>query len=1049
MAAIQFANEGRMTSLERFPVVGVGASAGGVEALEGFFRGLADDPGMAFVVVTHLSASHPSQLPQILSRFTGMPVHVSVDGATLRPNEVYVAPEGVVLGMANGRLRVRPAGQRREPKPIDVFFSELARDAHELAIGIVLSGGDGDGTLGLKAIQEGAGLTLAQQGGRFGPAHPSMPDTAISSGFADFALSVEEMGGRLADYARHARLLNNIAEAAAQEGHADAERQALAEIFGLLRTQVGHDFSGYKKKTFVRRVHRRMQVMGLSDIPAYVETLRRDPQETASLFRDLLISVTNFFRDADAFDSLAELVIPQLFEGRTAEDTVRVWVPGCATGEEVYSLAILMREHMAGLTAVPRVQLFATDIDDRALSVARAARYPRAMLNGVSAERRERFFVADGESYIVSKEVRELCIFSPHSVIRDPPFSRIDLVSCRNLLIYFGQAIQAQVIPTFHYALKPDGFLFLGTAENLSQFDELFVALEKRLRIFRRRPGSTPSVRLPLSLALALPRGLVGAEPSSRRDATAVSVRQAADAQVLDRYAPAHVVVTSEGDVVHFSGRTGKYLETPAGTPTRHLLALARRELRLDLRTVFREAVESGRSTQREGIAVPMDEGRVQLVTVVVEPVAERTARDALFLVIFVDQGPMLSAEEAQGLSEGSESRDAQSRQADRELRETRDRLQSLIEEYETALEELKSSNEELVSVNEEMQSTNEELEASKEELQSVNEELHTVNLELHGKLESLDRANNDLLNLFRATDVATVFLDAELAIRSFTPAVAAVLNIRGTDIGRPITDLSVKVGLPSFGEVLRRVREDGVSVELRANAKEGRSQYLVRVGPYLDNSRRSRGLVVTFLDVSTLMESEGRQAMLIAELEHRTRNLLGVVQAIATRTLRGAPGLEDFGLRLSALGRAQSLLGGTLAGEVDLAEMSLSELSSLGVPMERVSLTGPKVALSFDMAQTFSLALHELSTNAIKYGCFRDAEGHLTVEWEVLPRSEGRQCLSLAWRERGGPAVVKPERSGFGTQLITKALPHTLGATARLDFDADGVRCTIEVPFT
>ena len=1046
MAAIQLASEGSMATLERFPVVGLGASAGGVEALEGFFRGLPDNPGMAFVVVTHLSPSHPSQLPRILARFTDMPVHVATEGAVLEPNHIYVAPEAVVLGMADYRLRVKPLGARREPKPIDVFFSELAKDVQELAVGIILSGGDGDGTLGLKAIQECAGLTLAQIDGRFGPTHPDMPDSAIASGFADFALAVEDMGARLADFARNAFVLDNIAEEAAHNGKADAEREVLAEIHGLLRAQVGHDFSGYKQQTFLRRVHRRMQVVGLTDLRAYVDTLRRDPQETGNLFRDLLISVTSFFRDGDAFESLTELVIPQLFEGRTAEDTIRVWVPGCATGEEVYSLAILLREHMAGLAVVPRVQLFATDIDERALGIARSARYPRAMLDSVSPERRERYFVADGESYIVSKDVRELCIFSPHSVIRDPPFSRIDLVSCRNLLIYFGHDIQAQVIPTFHYALKPDGYLFLGTAENLSQFDELFVALEKRHRIFRRRPGATPSLRLPLSLAL--PRGFAVQDVTQRRDHSAGSLRQAAEGQVLDRYAPAHVVTTSEGDVVYFSGRTGKYLETPAGSPTRHLLAMARRELRLDLRTVFREAVESGRSTLRDAIAVPMEEGRVQLVTIVVEPVAERTGRDPLFLVIFIDQGPILTADEAQDRTGNSESREAQSRQADRELRETRDRLQSLIEEYETALEELKSSNEELVSVNEEMQSTNEELEASKEELQSVNEELHTVNMELHGKLDSLDRANSDLLNLFQATDVATIFLDAELAIRSFTPAVAAVLNIRGSDIGRPITDLSVKIGLPNFGDIIRRVREDGISVELRATAESARNHYLVRVCPYLDNSRRSRGLVVTFLDVSSLMESESRQAMLIAELEHRTRNLLGVVQAIASRTLRGAPGLEDFSQRLSALGRAQSLLGGTLAGEVDLAEMSLTELSSLGVPMERVDLSGPKVALSFDMAQTFSLALHELTTNAIKYGCFKGSDGHLTVEWQLVPGDNGHQRLSLHWRESGGPPVATPERIGFGTQLITKALPHTLGATSQIEFAPTGVQCTIEVPF-
>lgn len=1042
----QFGAHRDMVSEGKFHVVGIGASAGGVEALEGFFRGVPNDTDMAFVVVTHLNPSRKTQLPEIIARFTPLPVVQAEEGMTVEPRNVYVMPEDSVLGIREGKLTLQDLHGHREPKPVDIFLSELADDAQALAVGVILSGGDADGTLGLKAIQEKGGMTLAQVADGFGPQYADMPESAIQLGFVDFALPVESMGPKIAEFAANIGMLDQALASARTQRSSAQDADSVAEIYMLLRSQVGHDFSGYKTRTFLRRVHRRMQVLGLRDLGAYVDALRKDPQEPGLLFRDLLINVTNFFRDHDAFKSLEDNVIPQLLANRGPEETVRIWVPGCATGEEVYSLAILMLEHMATLPVAPRVQLFATDIDDRALAVARAARYPRPLLSAVSQERQQRFFVPDGESMVVAKQVRELCIFSPHSVIRDPPFSRIDMVSCRNLLIYFGADVQAQVIPTFHYALRPEGFLFLGTAENLSQFDELFVAVDKRNRIFRRRNGSTPSVRLPMSLIL--PRQQAATDSSTRRLPAAGSMRHSAESQVLDRYAPPHVVVSSDGDVVYFSGRTGKYLEVPAGAPTRQLLTLARRELRLDLRTIFREAVESGRSAHRSGLAMEVDDGRVQLVNMVIEPLNERMGSEALFLVLFVDQGPALTREEAseRAIGQGGDRTDHAS-QTERELHETRDRLQSLIEEYETALEELKSSNEELVSVNEEMQSTNEELEASKEELQSVNEELHTVNAELHGKLEALDRANNDLVNLFRATEVATVFLDERLAIRSFTPAVESIFNIRNSDLGRPITDLSVRVALPGFDADLQRVLKEEVMIERRASCADRGCSYLVRVGPYVDAAERSNGVVVTFLDVTSLMRSEERQQMLIAELQHRTRNLLGVVQAIALRTLGKGEDVADFGQRLAALGRAQSLLGGTLAGEVDLGEMVRTELASLGVPMERVSLNGNAIALSFDMAQTFSLALHELSTNATKYGAFKVDGGQLRVEWE-LKENEGQQWLALTWKEAGVPIDHAPSRTGFGTQLIVHAMSHTLNAETRLEYASDGVFCSIEVPY-
>ncbi|HEY1750209.1 MAG TPA: CheR family methyltransferase, partial [Caulobacteraceae bacterium] len=716
------------TSDSQFPIVGVGASAGGVEALEGFFGGLSADSGCAFVVVTHLSPERRSLLPEILARYTKMPV-ASAEDAELEPNTVKVLPADTILDIQGGRLRLRKlAAGRRERKPIDVFFSALAKDQGEYAAGVILSGSDGDGTLGVKAIKERGGLTLAQVANGDGPSHSSMPDSAIATGLIDFAVPADEMGAHLADFARSFDQ-DAFASAERTRGGKRAVQGARQEICAILRNQLGHDFAGYKEKTFLRRVQRRMQVARLETLKAYVELLRRDPKEVAALFRDLLINVTNFFRDADAFKVLEEQVIAKLFDGRGADETVRVWVPGCATGEEVYSIAILLREHMETLTAVPRVQVFATDIDEPALGVARAGRYPEALLDGVSDERRKRFFHHEEGSYLLNKDVRDLCVFSPHSVIRDPPFSRLDLISCRNLLIYFGIDMQNQVIPTFHYALRPGGYLFLGTSENVSQFAELFAPVDKKQRLFRAREHNGVAPRVPLLVSTIRPHAYASAR-TGLRDLTGTALRQAVESHVLERIAPAHVVVNREGDVVYYSARTGKYLEATVGAPNRQLLTMARKGLRLDLRGLLREAMESGRRIVREDVVVDTDDDRVQRVTLSVEPLGEPNGQDQLFLVVFSDAGPSLGRGEA---ASPATSPDEATVQLERELRETRERLQSLIEEYETALEELKSSNEELVSVNEELQSTNEELEASKEELQSLNEELHTVNAELNG----------------------------------------------------------------------------------------------------------------------------------------------------------------------------------------------------------------------------------------------------------------------------------------------------------------------------
>ena len=1038
-----------MAEPAQFPIVAVGASAGGVEALEGFFRGMPDEPGIGIVVVTHLNPERESILHEIIARYTRLQVQVAVDGAHVEKNCVHVLPADTILGIESGCLRtIKPDSHHRERKPIDVFFSALALDLGEYAAAAVLSGSDGDGTLGVKAVKERGGLTLAQTRNGRGPGHPSMPDSAISTGYVDFAIPVEEMGAKLVEFARGLSLLDGLAEGGAPRSEESAMAAERLEIYAILRNQVGHDFSGYKPKTFLRRVQRRMQVTHLATLPAYVVRLRQDSAEAHALFRDLLINVTNFFRDNDAFETLASQVIPRLFEGRGANDTVRIWIPGCATGEEVYSIAILLREHMDGLTGVPRVQIFATDIDEHALAVARSGRYPSVLLDSVSPERRRRFFIGDGGSYVLTKEVRDLCVFSPHSVIRDPPFSRMDMVSCRNLLIYFGQDIQAQVIPTFHYALRPGGFLFLGTSENISQFRELFSPLDKKHRIFRSRDDVASVYRLPL--AVRGWRSTPGVDVTRRVGGNGMGLRQSIQNQVLDRFAPAHVVVTRDGDVVYYSTKTGKYLEAAPGVPNRQLLTMARRGLRLDLRTVLREAIETNGNVSRSGVVVEGDDGRVQIVTLTIEPMSE-TQEEALYLVLFTDEGGTLSREEAVARSEHLQL-DGVNLSLETELRETRDRLQSLVEEYETALEELKSSNEELQSVNEELQSSNEELEASKEELQSVNEELHTVNGELNGKVDALDRANNDLQNLFNATNVATVFLDRKLTIRNFTPAVGRLFNILPGDRGRPITDLSGPLQLPHLAQDVATIMAGSLHVERQISRDDDGSHFLVQFSPYRNVDKAVAGVVVTFVDVTGLTVAEARLRVLVSELQHRTRNLLGVVQAIARQTLGKGGSLDAFKQRLSALGRVQGLISRATDEGVELGELVRLELQAHGAPGElqdhsQVTVTGPAVALGLGRIQAVALVLHELATNATKYGALKDGGGKLGVAWRI-DETGGERLLQIEWRESGvriPPGTLADE--GFGMQLIRRSLTSMLRATTNLTFGEDGVLCQFAIP--
>jgi two-component system, chemotaxis family, CheB/CheR fusion protein len=1040
-------DESLTESGHRLLVVGIGASAGGVEALEQLFRAMPQDLDAAFVVVTHLGPHRETLLAEILSRYTSMNVVNAQHGQNLEAQHIYVMPSDHLLTLNAEQIELQPVNrEQRERNPIDIFFASLARQVREHSIGIVLSGAGSDGTLGIKAIKEEGGLTIAQGHDGVGPRHDSMPTSAISSGLVDLVLPVDAIGAKLAEYARSFRSLSTMIDEKRRHEREEGVVQALREIYAILRKRIGHDFEGYKEKTFVRRVQRRMQVLQVGSLQEYVERLRQESEEAGLLFRDLLIGVTSFFRDAASFDLIANTVIPRLFENVGAADTVRIWVPGCATGEEAYSLAILLREHMLTVGIVPKVQVFATDIDESALTTARSGRYPSGMLEDVSEERLRRFFRAEPGSYVLAKEVRDLCIFSAHSVIRDPPFSRMDFVSCRNLLIYFNAELQDNVLPVFHYALKPGGYLFLGPSESISRHTDLFGAIDKKHRVFQRRQTMSGNLRLPSWISKG--RGMSHSEVLSgggvRKDQR---LRQHVDSHVMDAFAPAHIVVEAEGDIVYYSTRTGKYLEPQMGSPSRQILSMARRGLRLELRTALREAVEKREPVIRDRVEVELD-NRVQLIRLTVEPMLE-LEQDPLYLVVFTDIGQPITHEEAAQHRPLGPASDVAS--LEQELKETRDRLQATIEEYETALEELKSGNEELVSVNEELQSTNEELETSKEELQSVNEELQTVNHELASKVDELHRSNADLHNLFESTQIATVFLDRFMIIRSYTPAVTAIFNLISTDRGRPITDIAHQLEDVDFRADIRQVFDERKPLERPVRMRDGKVFHLMRILPYRTADDAIDGVLVTFVNVTAVVVAEEQQRLLVAELNHRVRNMLQVVIGLANQTLHRSEDLRQFESaflgRMQALARAYELLSKDGWQNVSMAQLLQTQLTPFASEGSRYVAEGDEVLLKANAALALGLVIYELATNAVKYGALSATSGRVYISWHLDQAQGSKPELVFRWREAGGPSVQPPTHQGFGSELVQRQLKYELNGQAAMEFAPEGLQVMLKIP--
>ncbi|MFN4271356.1 MAG: chemotaxis protein CheB [Aliihoeflea sp.] len=1161
------ADGGATPEVAAIQVIGIGASAGGIEALSRFFDVMPADSGCAFVIVLHLDPKRESELAHVLSAKTTMPVVQVEDGMRLAANHVYVIAPDTDLHVSNGGLHVsKPAEPRGHRHPVDVLFSSLAADQHERAIAVVLSGTGSNGTEGLRDIRAEGGMSLVQspETAKF----DGMPRSAISADMADHVLAPEDMPEILLAFIRHGYLAAPIEiEATSPNGQA-----TLSHLLDLLRARGGHDFRSYKHSTLRRRVYRRLGLRNITTLDEYIDELRTNADEVTALVGDLMISVTGFFRDADAWKALAKLVIAPMVAERETGAPIRVWAPACSTGEEAYSLAMLVTELAEAAGKRFDLKVFATDPQETNLRKARDGIYPAAALASLPASRLSRFFEKLDGSYQVSRELRDMVVFAPQNLLRDPPFSRLDLVSCRNFLIYLEPDAQQKIIALCHFALRLGGHLFLGNAETVGRHEDLFETVSKKWRIYRRL-GSTrhdlieyPPPRSQSEMRSMEKSSTLAPEPNA-------SAAEMARRALLERFAPASVLIDQKGRILYFHGTTRDYLENPPGEPTRDLLTMARDGLAARLRVAIREASSENRSVTVNARIRDGSNGRSVEMTVMPLP---ESPQGVFLLVSFAtaaaEWAPTLtSTREDAGDASSSE------RALQEELRTTRAELQKTIEYQEATNDELKAANEEATSMNEELQSTNEELETSKEELQSFNEELNTVNSQLQHKISELETTTNDLNNLLAGSEVATLFLDEKCCIRWFAPATRELFDFVASDIGRPIAHLAKKFTDENLLRDVETVLEKLSAIEAVVQSDAGR-WYMRRVLPYRTQDNRIAGVVVTFNDITeqkraadavndarvysetigrtvqhpllvlgkdlrvqsankafrelfAVFEEEpkgrlifdlgtgewnnpplrsllervhseddeihnfeveqdfhrsGRRSMLltacklkqegsredmiliaiediterkrfdehretlVGELNHRIKNVMATVQAIASQTLSSATSMEEaratFGARLIALGKSHDLLTRENWAGADLRDIVFETVEPHSVGVNRFRIEGPSLWLGPRVALSIAMALHELATNAAKYGALTTDHGRVDIAWQLTGDGD-EQRLSLRWTESGGPPVVPPTRKGFGSRLVQRVLAAELGGKVSVAYETSGVVCTIDAP--
>ena len=851
-------NQDLLTSPLDFPVVGLGASAGGLAAVERFLQCMPADCGMAFVVVMHLSPHHKSLAAAILQRCTQMPV-LQVEGSMpVQANHVYIIPPSQDLRMNDGHLELLAPTRVRGPQvSIDLFFRSLAQVHETRAVGIVLSGTGSDGAEGLKRIKECGGVALVQspQDAEFA----DMPNAAIATGAADFVLPVADMPQRLMELWNNARhiwlpaLVETGDPVALLPSPADAQRaeQSLQEVMALLRTRTGHDFRHYKRATVLRRIERRLQVCGVPDLNAYCTYLRTHQEETAALLQDMLISVTNFFRDREAFEALEREVLPQLFKGHTPGTPVRAWVAGCATGEEAYSISMLLREaaqrNSSGSEAPVPVQVFATDIDERALAVARAGLYAASIATDVTPARLAQHFTWEEGGYRIAKAVREQVLFAAHNVLRDPPFSRLDLICCRNLLIYVGREAQTNILEMFRFALRPGGYLFLGTSESIEAGSNLFTLVDKKHRIYQANPQAHMARHLPLLAAASAERGLAALPGPLPRVPGRAAVADL-HARALALQAPPSLLADHKLNILHLSDGAGRYLLQGSGPLNAELLSNVHPALRIELRTALFQLSQTGQPVHTRSVRFD-HAGSKRLTSLRVARVPAEPPAEPMVLVSFEDT-------KAPAAEKGVDNHGSLDRQLigqlESEVGQLKDHLRNTVEHADISTEELKASNEELQAINEELRSATEELETSKEELQSMNEELITVNYELKCRVEEAGKNHDDLQNFLTSTDIATLFVDETLRIKRFTPRAASLFNIIETDLGRPLLDITHRLDYPEMESDIHALLRELRTVERTVTSSDGH-HYLARIRPYRTLDNKIAGAVLTFVDVTEL----------------------------------------------------------------------------------------------------------------------------------------------------------------------------------------------------
>lgn len=977
------------------PVVGIGGSAGSLAALQAFFSALPTPTHAAYVVVVHLLPEQDSGLASIIQRSTSLPVMQVVDAVKVQADHIYVIPPGKIFAMNEGVLHsIEHVREKGRHVTVDLFFRTLAETHGPQSTAIVLSGGDGDGALGIKRIKERGGLTIAQDPEE--AEHDSMPRASIATEMVDWVLPAGEMPRRLAEYWENGRNIhladeaNNYEEPPGETAR-EAEDAALKTILAYLKARTGHDFAYYKRATIYRRISRRMQVNACSRLTEYLTYLRTHPGEAGALLQDLLISVTNFFRDHGAFHSLEE-VIPEMFQGKGPSDQLRVWVPACATGEEAYSIAILLAEHASKMPNPPQIQIFATDLDQSAIDVAREGSYPASIVEDVTEERLRRFFSDENGCYTVKRELREMVLFALHDLLRDSPFSRVDLVSCRNLLIYLNREAQSKVYDIFHFALHPGGTMFLGSSDSAEEATGLFDQIDKKNRLYRRRKVQMAGLTIPSGGAILPPsvhgrgrtsaglatraRGIVDEQiqtPSPARS----SVWSELHLKLIEHVSPPSVVVNLDYDIVHVSKTAGTYLRVAGGQPTINLLNLIHPQLKTELRAALFRASKSNAAVRVPGIPIDI-EGHRKLVSITVNPVEDLTTD---FLLVVLDPKEIPDGSDSSGVNGTGHHDPGLVGHLEEELDQLRATLRSTVEQYEASTEELKASNEELQAMNEELHSATEELETGREELQSINEEIITINQELKSKVSELSCANADLHNLMTSTKIATIFLDRELRINRFTPSTAGLFNFIPSDLGRPLFHLTHQLDYPTIADDAYEVIERLSTLEREVRNADGR-WFLVRQSPYRTAADQIAGVVITFIDITERKKIEGARAWLssIVESSHDAIISFGLDGVVLTWN-HGAE--QIFGYQSDEIvGRTHALLAPPeLQGEKQELLKKLQKGEAIA-SFETVRLR--KDGQRIDVSLTASLMTNEMGEVVAATAIFRDITARKKVMEEL-----------------------------------------------------------------